>query len=354
MKALSTHASPSSVASSLARSLGQASARAGLLLVACGALLGGHGPAAAQEPVTLRTGAFAPPGSPFAAFWQQFKANIERDSKGTIKVELNTNDPNEANLLSNLRRGRVECVGGSLQGASTILPEVAVLQLPYLFSSLRQVDHAYDAGLLEAYRKLFATKGVELLSFVEVGFTHVFGTAPIRSPADVKGTKLRATQARASQAFVSAAGAEPVVLPIGEAMPGLQTGLIKGGESGIVIYASVFSNAARHYTLTAHSFDSGTILCNREWFAKLTPDQQSAVRKGWDAKAQSVATRAANEKFLAEGAAAKGVTVYRPTVAELAAWQAAGKKAADELLAAQGAEGRRIYDEIQKDLAQLK
>lgn len=323
-------------------------------LALLGALLAGHGLAAAQEPVTLRTGAFAPPGSPFAAFWQQFKTNVERDSRGTIKVELNTNDPNEANLLSNLRRGRLECVGASLQGSSTILPEVAVLQLPYLFNSFRQVDHAYDAGLLETYRKLFAAKGVEMLSFVEVGFTHMFGTAPIRTPADVRGTKLRATQARASQAFVSAAGAEPVVLPIGEAMPGLQTGLIKGGESGIVIYASIFSNAARHYTLTGHAFDSGTVLCNREWFAKLTTEQQAAVRKGWDAKAQAAATRAANEKFLAEGAAAKGVTVYRPTPAELAAWQAAGKKAADELLAAQGPDGRRIYEEIQKDLAQLR
>ncbi|MBL8327898.1 MAG: TRAP transporter substrate-binding protein [Rubrivivax sp.] len=325
-----------------------------LLMLALAGGLAAPPLAGAQEPITLRTGAFAPPGSPFAVFWQQFKANVERDSKGTIKVDLNTNDPNEGNLLSNLRRGRVDCVGASLQGTSTILPEVAVLQLPYLFTSFRQVDHVYDAGLLDTYRKLFAARGVELLRFVEVGFTHLYGTAAIKAPADLKGVKLRATQARASQAFVSAIGAEPVVLPIAEAMPGLQTGLIKGGESGIVVYAAVLSNAAKHYTLTAHAFDSGTVMCNREWFGKLTPEQQTAVRNGWDSKAQAIATRAANDKFLAEGAAAKGVTVYRPTAAEQALWQAAGKKAADELLAAQGPEGRRIYDEIQKDLAKLK
>ena len=92
-----------------------------LLLLATFAL-----PAMAQEPVLLRSGAFAPPGSLFATYWQKFKDNIERESKGTIKVELNTNDPNEANLLSNVRRGRVDCVGVSLQGSSTILPEVGV------------------------------------------------------------------------------------------------------------------------------------------------------------------------------------------------------------------------------------
>jgi TRAP-type C4-dicarboxylate transport system substrate-binding protein len=310
-------------------------------------------PALAQEPVTLRTGAFAPAGSVFATYWQRFKTNVEQASKGTIKVELNMGDPNEGNLLSNLRRGRVDCVGASLQGSATILPEVAVLQLPYLFASFRHVDHAYDAGLVESFRKLFDGKGITMLSFVEVGFTHTYATMPVRTPADVKGQKLRATLSRASQAWIKAAGAEAVVLPIAEAVPGLQTGLIKGGESGIVVYSGLIAKAAPHYTLTAHAFDSGTVMCNKAFFDKLTPDQQQAVRSGWNVKDQVRDTRAANEKFLAD-AAGMGITVYRPTAAELAQWQVAGKKAAEELIAGFTPEAKRIYDEIQRDLATLK
>lgn len=310
-------------------------------------------PALAQDPLVLRTGAFAPPGSVFAQYWTKFKTNVERDSQGTIKVELNTADPNEANLLSNVRRGRIECVGASLQGASTILPEVAVLQLPYLFTNFKQVDHSYDAGLVETYRKLFAAKGVEMLRFVEVGFTHTYSVDPIRSTADIKGNKLRATQAKASQTWIKATGAEPVVLPIGEAMPGLQTGLIKGGESGLVVYAAIFSKAAKHYTLTSHAFDSGTILCNQDWFNKLTPVQKEAVRNGWNSKEQARDTRAGNDKFLAD-AATHGVTVYRPSEAELVQWQAAGRKASDELLSAMSPEGRKIHEEIVRDIANVK
>lgn len=149
-----------------------------------------------------------------------------------------------------------------------------MLQLPYLFSNFKQVDYAYDKGLTETYRKLFSAKGVELLQFVEVGFTHTYGVQPIKSPADVKGVKLRATQARASQAWIKSTGAEPVVLPIAETMPGLQTGLIKGGEAGLVIYSAMIAKAAAHYTLTGHAFDSGTILCNKEWFDKLNAKQR--------------------------------------------------------------------------------
>ena len=309
--------------------------------------------AAAQEPILLRTGSFAPPGSVFISFWQKFKTNIERDTKGSIKVELNTNDPNEANLLSNVRRGRVECVGASLQGSSTVLPEVAVLQLPYLFNSFAQVDAAYDKGLADNYRKLFAAKGLAMLQFVEVGFTHTYASAPVKTPADVKGAKMRATQSRASQAWIKGIGAEPVVLPIAEAVPGLQTGLIKGGESGIIVYGGLIAKSAPHYTLTAHAFDSGALLCNKDWFDKLTAEQKTAVTNGWNAREQAAAARVDNEKFLVD-AAAKGITVHKPTTAEAALWQAAGKRAADELLAAMGPEARVIRDEIVKDIGPMK
>lgn len=169
----------------------------------------------------------------------------------------------------------------------------------------------------------------------------------------MKGVKLRATQARASQAFVRATGAEAVVLPIGEALPALQTGLIKGGESGIVVYSSIISRAATHYTLTGHAFDSGALLCNKEWFDKLPAKHQEAVRNGWNTREQAAATRSANEAFLA-GAAANGITVYRPTAAEQQQWQAAGRKAAEELLAGLGPEGRAIHAEVLKDLAAAK
>ena len=310
-------------------------------------------PATAQEPVLLRIGAFAPPGSLFAVYWQKFKDNIERDTKGTVKVELNTNDPNEANLLSNVRRGRVDCVGVSLQGSSTILPEIGVLQLPYLFNSFKEVDQAYDKGLTETYRKLFAAKGVAMLEFVEVGFTHMYGVAPIKAPADIKGQKLRATQSRASQAWIKATGAEAVVLPIAEAVPGLQTGLIKGGESGIIVYSAFIAKSAPQYTLTAHAFDSGAIMCNKEWFDKLTAAQKTAVQNGWNAREQAQAARVSNDKFIAE-AASKGITVYKPSAAEMAQWQAAGKRAGEEILSGLGPEAKKIHDEIIKDIAAVK
>jgi TRAP-type C4-dicarboxylate transport system substrate-binding protein len=97
----------------------------------------------------------------------------------------------------------------------------------------------------------------------------------------------------------------------------------------------------------------GAILCNKDWFDKLKPEQQQAVQKGWNAREQAQAARSSNDKFITE-ATSKGITVYKPTPAELALWQAAGKRAADEMLAGMGPEALKIRDEILKDIAGTK
>jgi TRAP-type C4-dicarboxylate transport system substrate-binding protein len=302
-------------------------------------------PAAAQT-VVLRQSSNSPPGSVYHQSWLDFKARLEKGSAGAIKVELNTNEPNEANLLSNLRRGRTDCSGVSLQGAATVVPEVAVLQLPYLFSTFKEVDHVYgQPALAERFRRLFADKGLYMLSWVEVGFTHLYGVTPIRTPADVAGQKMRATQSRASQNFVRAIGAEAVVLPIAELLPGLQTGLIKGGEAGGIVYDALIGKSAPHYTLTAHAFDSGVVLCNKAWFDGLTAAQRQQVTAAYDSAKLVRDVRAQVEKII-DGAAAKGITVHRPTAAELAAWRAAGEKSAAAVMATLPADAATLRDEL--------
>jgi TRAP-type transport system periplasmic protein len=291
----------------------------------------------AQAPVqaqtVLRQSSNSPPGTVYHQSWLDFKTRLEKSSAGKVAVELNTNEPNEANLLSNLRRGRTDCAGVSLQGAATVVPEVAVLQLPYLFSTLKEVDHVYgQPALAERFRALFADKGLFMLSWVEVGFTHLYGVTPLRTPADVAGQKLRATQSRASQNFIKAAGADAVVLAFADLLPGLQTGLIRGGESGVIVYDAVVGKSAPHYTLTAHAFDSGVILCNKAWFDALPPATAQQVTAAWDTPGLLKAVRETSDKIIA-GAAAKGVTIYRPTAAETAAWRAVGEKSTAAVMA---------------------
>jgi TRAP-type transport system periplasmic protein len=313
-------------------------------------LAAGTGLAVQAQPLVLRQGSNSPPGSVYHQQWLNFKAAL--DKAGSIQVDLNTNEPNEANLLSNLRRGRVDCAGVSLQGAATVVPEVAVLQLPHLFATLKEVDHAYgQPALAERFRALFAARGLHMLSWVEVGFTNLYGTRALKTPDDVKGQKLRATQSRASQNFVRAAGAEAVVLAIADALPGLQTGLIVGGESGAIVYDAVFARSAPHYTLTQHAFDSGVIVCHKPWWDKLSPQQAQQLVAAWDNPGLIRAVRATNERLVNEVLPAKGVAVHRPNGTEQAAWRAVGERSAAAVMATLPPEAAVLREEIRRAVA---
>lgn len=94
-------------------------------------------------------------------------------------------------------------------------------------------------------------------------------------------------------------------------------------------------------------------MCNKDWFDKLSAEHRAIVTNGWNAREQARDARVGNDKFIAE-AASKGVTVYKPGAAEMALWQAAGRRASEEILSSLGADAKKIYDEIQKDLASVR
>ncbi len=299
------------------------------------------------QPVPLRTGSFTPPGTPWEAQWLRFKAKIEKDSAGSLAVDLNMKEPNEATSLGNLRRGRIECSGASMQGAATIVPEIAILQAPFLWNDTQELDYVYDKHIQPHLGKLFAAKGVELIQFVDVGWTNVFGNELIKVPSDVKSVKLRASQSQASQMLLKAIGAEVVPMAIGEVVPALQTGLIRGGESGVVVYSVVMSKVSRNYTLTHHAYDTGVVICNKAWYDKLTPEQKKTVTSGYGS---SEAVRKEVREFagkLEEGLKEKGVNVYKPSADELKQWRSATQDVPSQMVKTVGGDSQQLYSEIQ-------
>ena len=302
---------------------------------------------ASAQPVQLRTGSFTPPGSPWEAQWLRFKAKIEKDSAGSLAVDLNMKEPNEATSLGNLRRGRIECSGASMQGAATIVPEIAILQAPFLWNDTQELDYVYDKHIRPHLGKLFAAKGVELIQFVDVGWTNVFGNEPIKSPSDAKGVKLRASQSQASQMLLKAVGAEVVPMAIGEVVPALQTGLIKGGESGVVVYSVVMSKVSRNYTLTHHAYDTGVVICNKAWYDKLTPEHKKIVSAGYGS---SEAVRKEVREFagrVEESLKEKGVSVYKPSADEVKQWRSATQEVPAQMVKSVGGDAQQLFSEIQ-------
>ncbi len=304
---------------------------AGFLLAACA-----PGPAKPR----LRVGAVTVPGTPWFALWQRFAERAREALPGfAVRLLIRGELGAEEHAIAKLRRGRIEMAGLSLQGAATLVPELSLILSPYQFSSPAEADRLLDGPLLPLFAERFRTKGLELLQWAEVGLTHLYARRPLRRPEDVRGLRMRASNALGARLFGQALAMNQVPISFTEVLTALQTGLIVGGQTGTGLYA--LAGLVRHapyLTLTAHAYDAGVVVANAAWWQALSASERDAVRACLDPPA---AHRAEVRAFVAEledgGLARRGGVVHRLSEAERDAWREASQPVAGWLLQALGA-----------------
>ena len=326
-----------------------------LLSIVCGcslAALSCH-PALGTESAgsRLRVVSVAIPGTPWHKLWTDFSRHLQQQPGNRMQPLLYITGQlgSEESTLSQLRRGRIQMGGFSLQGASSAVPELGLLLAPYLFTSQEEVDFAMDRHLRPLFTQLLAEKGLTFLRWGEVGWTSIYSTRPLLSPTAARGLKLRSSKALASQYLVQSIGADMVPLPFPDIIPSLQTGLIDGGASGTVFFAiSKAAQQAPHVTLTRHAYDTGIIVANTAWLEGLPAGVRRDIEASLPAAAQLRAEVRAMAQQVLEQPAKYGITLHRLSPAQRAAWQDAAQGSQERLLQAIGGRARQVRDAVQQ------
>src|SRR5262249_15379055 len=90
---------------------------------------------------------------------------------------------------------------------------------------------------------------------------------PVRTLADMKGLRIRIQQSELMFNMLRALGAEPVELPYGQVLTGLQTKLIDGAENNWPSYVTTgHYKTAPYYTLTEHTMGPEVLVMSpRAW-----------------------------------------------------------------------------------------
>jgi TRAP-type C4-dicarboxylate transport system substrate-binding protein len=147
-----------------------------------------------------------------------------------------------------------------------------------LFDSLDEVHFVVDNYLKKPYAELAEDSGFIVLNWQDVGWLNIYGNKPLLTPADTAGYRMRSLQSSASVLFLQAIGADVIHIQRTELVSSLQTGLVEGGESSLVLYASGGeAEYAGHMTRTRHARQFGFSVVNRRWFDRLSPADQDIV-----------------------------------------------------------------------------
>lgn len=294
-----------------------------------------------------RVSANAAPRSPWDNQWARFKERLTAaETNVDLTYFLRGELGNEEIMMHAIRRNRVQIGGITLQGLSSVVPELTVLMLPYLFDSQAELDYIYEQHLTAPFQALFRRNGLELLQWAEVGWTNLYANKAIRLPADAAGLKLRGSPNPAAQGFLSVIGSDPVPLGVADLVPALQTGLVQGGLSGVVFHFFITRSYATDFTLTEHAYDTGAVVANADWFAGATPRQQEALRASFGTAAD---TRTEVRKLAAGLLAAmekQGIRVHRLAPEERQAWIDISRPLHRQIIDRIGGDAQAIYDTV--------
>ncbi len=290
-------------------------------------------------------------GTAGEAKWLAFAERVGELSNGalTLTPMVGGELGSEETILSALRRGRVKVANLSGLVVSSLVPELALIQTPFLFDSHAEADYLLDNHLIDVYAPLLAEQGLQFLSWDEIGFHHVYGKQPILVPEDARGVRFRVSSGLAARYFAEALDADVIPLPFSENITGLQTGLVDAGANALILYARTgIAAEAPHLTLTRHAYTVNILLANQRWLNGLDALQRAAVENGWmDMEPARALTRAEWQEDLAK-AEELGFVIHEIDASQRAAWEVATAPVARRLIGELGGRAEQVWAAIQQ------
>lgn len=278
-----------------------------------------------------------------AAMAAVFKSEVESNSNGQIKVEIYPNGVlgKEAETLQQVKVGVVQSFISSSGGMAQFYPLIDVTNMPFAFSSYNVGYKVYDGDFGKALSADIEKKaGFHVLGFGESGgfFAITNSKRPIKSPADMKGIKLRTMALPLHQSIVKALGASPTTIAWAEVYTSLQTGVVDGQMNPISITAMAkFQEVQKYITLTNHLYAPYVWVINPKFYNSLSSEHKAVVDDA--ARTAIVAGRGlsriidSTDKGLP--ALAEKMQVYVPSKAEMKQFRDATIPAAREFMLAQ-------------------
>lgn len=303
-------------------------------------------PAMADDVARGKVTALAQVDSPWDHQWDYFKAKIDEAPSVEMEYFIRGEVGTEEQMLTALRRNRIQIGGITMWGLAGIIPESAVPMIPFLFDSTEEVDFVFDNHLQDLFTEFLADRGLVFLEWSEVGWSNLYANKPVLTPADAEGLKIRGSPNFAAQAFLQSVGADSIPLGTADIAPALQTGLVDGGLASMVFFYYALSDFATDLTETRQSYDQGIQMANKKWWDSLSDEQQMAIRDAFYPIEPARADIRTLITDLRSDLVSRGMKVHSLTPEQRSLWAEATAPSHRAILDEIGGEAEKVYAAI--------
>ena len=134
-----------------------------------------------------------PANSSYAMGGQKFADECARLTDGKIKVQVIAGGTlgGERDMYEGAQMGTIDIITVVNTVLSQFIPEMVILDQPFLFDTVEEAHAAVDGKIGELVKAKAAEQGIHIIGWLESGFRDTFSKNPIKTVDDFKGVKIR-------------------------------------------------------------------------------------------------------------------------------------------------------------------
>lgn len=277
----------------------------------------------ARQQRVLKLGHGLDSGHPVHLAMEFMKQRLQELSGGTVTMDIYPSSVlgSETQCIEQLQNGALAMTKTSTGAMENFIPTMVVFGLPYIF---RDADHFWNVLNGDVGQQLLQqgeSKLLRGLCYYDAGSRNFYTKEnPIRTPADLKGLKVRVMNSATAIKMVKSMGGSPTPIAWGELYSALAQGTVDGAENNLPSFTSnKHYEVCKHFSLDAHTRIPDMLLMSSKVWSKLDPQQQAWVQQAAD-ESSAFQRKLWQEKTLeaAELARAEGVTIYEVDVTAFA------------------------------------
>ena len=246
------------------------------------ALLAASGLAAAQT-VKLTMAHSNPPDNPRHVAAVKFADTVKAKTNGRVEIQVahSAQLGDDAAMVTALRSGTLDLSANSQGAMAAVVPEFAALGMPFLFADVQKAWSVMDGAIGKELADKTAAKGMVLLGLWDNGIRQMSNSKrAIKSPADMKGLKMRTPPDAVTVDIMQAMGADAQQIKFSELYVALQQGVVDGQENPLTNIASAkLYEVQKYISLSGHKYESTPFLMSKRSWDRLSAADQKAVNE---------------------------------------------------------------------------
>lgn len=222
-------------------------------------------------------------GSVQDLYAKRFAELVEEKTGGAVSIDVYPYGSlgTSAQLTELVRSGAVQFAFASPGHLGSVIPEVQVFSIHYLFPRDEEIIHrtlSESPTLFGPLAQAYEEKRLKLLALIPEGWMVWTANKPIREPADFKGVKIRTMVSPLLLKAYKAYGASPTAMPYSEVYSSLQLNMIDAQVNPVFAIEEMgFHEQQKYMVFGYHLPFVASLVVNPKLFDSLPAERRQAV-----------------------------------------------------------------------------